>query len=205
MTRALLLTLALLLVAAGVASAAHYRGVAAAKGAEADSLTAILADTRARVEAAEAEVLAVVAETMRRRASDSARIEGLNERVAGLAQSNASLRGAAERELAEHDDWLTGDTHRAIVANLDRTILVTDSLRQVEHDGRIQERERGDALAVQVTALTAHVGVLERRDTVRVEHIAALESGGRWSLSFGGDAWKIGAGLIAGFLIAEAR
>jgi hypothetical protein len=205
MTRALLLTLVLLLIVAGVASAAHYRGIAAEKGAEAERLTVVLAETRARVEAAEAEALAVVAETERQRAADSARIVGLNERVAGLAQSNAGLRDAAETELREHDDWLTGATHRAIVDNLDRTILVTDSLRQVEHDGRISERERGDALAVQVTALTAHVGVLEERDSVRVEHIAALESGGRWSLSFGSDAWKVGAGLIAGFLIAEAR
>jgi hypothetical protein len=205
MTRALLLTLALLLVAASVEAAIRYRGIAAEKGAEADSLTVVLGETRARVDAAEAEAVAVVAETMRKRAADSAHIEGLNERLAGLARTNADLTEAAERELAEHDDWLTGDTHRLIVANLDRTILVTDSLRQVEHDGRLSERARGDALAVQVTALTAHVGVLERRDTVRVEHIAALESGGRWSLSFAGDAWKIGAGLIAGFLIAGAR
>jgi hypothetical protein len=125
--------------------------------------------------------------------------------VAGLARTNADLTEAAERELAEHDDWLTGDTHRMVVANLERTILVTDSLRQVEHDGRLSERARGDALQVQVTALTAHVGVLERRDTVRVEHIAALESGGRWSLGSVAGGWKAGAWLIAGFLIAEAR
>jgi hypothetical protein len=217
--RAALTALVVVLVIGNVINwirTAHYRGVAKAEAASNVRLQGERDAARASAELARQESDRVVAETERGRVRDSAekarleeRGDSLEARLHDLGRTNAELRRAAEAELLEHDDWIRGETHRAVVRGLERTAFVTDSLRlteragrHVERAGRLREEETVRKLQVTVSELTADIGALEELDAGKDRQIAALErasSSSLFSLDLDAGLWA-GVGLVIGYV-----
>ena len=197
----LLTVLAVVLAISGIVTTAHYRGVAEAEAASNERLEVERDAARTTAELARQESDRIVAETERQRARDSATIAGLEGQLHDLGRTNAELRAAAEAELLEHDDWISGDTYRARVASLERTIAVSDSLRHVEREGRLSERRRGDALDVQVGELLALVDTQDELLTGKDRQIAALElaaGSSLFELDVDAGVWA-GIGIVIGY------
>lgn len=189
----------------GWLTSAHYRGVAEAEAASNERLEEERDDARAAAELARQESDRIIAETERQRAKDSATIAAIEGQLHDLGRTNAELRAAAEAELLEHDDWVSGEAYRAHVASLERTVAVSDSLRHVEREGRLQERRRGDALQVQVGELLALVENQDELLAGKDRQIAALEraaGSSLFELDVDAGLWA-GGGLVVGYLLGS--
>ena len=190
----------------GWVTASKWEGRAEALGEEAEALSLTVEAHQDMVDAAMEKADSAIARSVRERRSMEARIEELTTELVDLDAINADLEAAVEEELEATDGWVSRQLHEERVAALERTVEVVDSMRLAEQAGRLAELERGNALQVQVGELTAQVGVMARRDSVRVRQIDALEranaSGGLLP-DFGmfKEPVLIVGGLVIGYLL----
>ncbi len=198
-----IMALILIGTVAGWASAAKYKGIADTLAKDAERQTVLIAEQSARALVAEMRVSRVLEETTQQRAVDSVSIASLTDSVSTIDARGDSLEAVAQAEAVELGGMIPIATHDVVVTSLTRRVEVADSLTAVEHAGKLQERERGDALAVHVSELTAQIGLLERRDTTRVAEIEALRSissAPSIGMRIKADWWLAAGGFLVGMV-----